>query len=207
MAILNNKHNLTESIKSDIIHQIWPPHPILGGHPGIDCSVDNDILTFIFDNFHSRVDLVYLNERSLKKQGFNKVYFKGTLHNNMKLMMAYLDPLEISFYNETNKEVILSGVMGINDDNDLYDIKIVTYGLPFMDSAGWNESIEHVFRNNKEQVSWGERGGIILLEDADEINSAFPYVESFQSFIPFWAALDSKKEQYKKYTLYYGSSQ
>ena len=149
--------HLTESIKSDIIHQIWPPHPILGGHPGIDCSVDSGILTFIFDNFHSRTDLVYLNERSLKKQGFNKVYFKGALHNNMKLMMAYLDPLEISFYNETDKDIILSGVMGLDDDDiDLYDIKIVTYGLPFMDSATWTDSIEHVFRNNKEQVSWGK---------------------------------------------------
>jgi len=63
MSILNNKHNPTESIKSDIIHQIWPPHPILGGHPGIDCSIDNDILTFVFDNFHSRIDLIYLNEK------------------------------------------------------------------------------------------------------------------------------------------------
>jgi len=118
------------------------------------------------------------------KKGFNKVYFKGTLHNNMKLIMAGADPLEVSFYNETNKEIILSGVMGINEEVDLYDIKIVTYGLPFMDSAGWNESIEHVFRNNKEQVSWGERGGIILLEDAEDVG-VFPYVESTQSYIPF----------------------
>lgn len=202
MSILNNKHNPIESIKSDIIHQIWPPHPILGGHPGIDCSIDNDILTFVFDNFHSRIDLIYLNEKTLKKQGFNKVYFKGTLHNNMKLIMAGADLLEVSFYNETNKEIILSGVMGINEEIDLYDIKIVTYGLPFMDSAGWNESIEHVFRNNKEQVSWGERGGIILLEDAEDVG-VFPYVESTQSYIPFWAVVDAKKEQYKKYTLYY----
>lgn len=202
MSILNNKHNPIESIKSDIIHQIWPPHPILGGHPGIDCSIDNDILTFVFDNFHSRIDLIYLNEKTLKKQGFNKVYFKGTLHNNMKLIMAGADLLEVSFYNETNKEIILSGVMGINEEVDLYDIKIVTYGLPFMDSAGWNESIEHVFRNNKEQVSWGERGGIILLEDAEDVG-VFPYVESTQSYIPFWAVVDAKKEQYKKYTLYY----
>lgn len=202
MSILNNKHNLTESIKSDIIHQIWPPHPILGGHPGIDCSIDNDILTFVFNNFHSRIDLIYLNEKTLKKQGFNTVYFRGTLHNNMKLIMADSNPLEVSFYNETNKEIILSGVMGINEKVDLYDIKIITYGLPFMDSAGWNESIEHVFRNNKEQVSWGERGGIILLEDAEDVG-AFPHVESTQSYIPFWGMVDAKKEQYKKYTLYY----
>ena len=204
MGIINNNTNSVESIKSNIIHQIWPPHPFIGGHPGIDCEVDGDILTFIFNDFYPRTDLTYLDERSLKKQGFNKVFFKGTLGNNMKLINTHLDPLEVSFYNETNKEVILSGIMGINDGVDLYDIKIVTYGLPFMNSAGWNDSIEHIFKDNKTQVNWGERGGIILLEDVEEVG-AFPYVKSSQKQIPFWAVWESRVSNYKKYTMNYDS--